>query len=94
MGDPLCQVATQERMPRLVGLDVQSSFSVRRPIEPTNGAVLIGVKKLSRLFSAGPISQISRSPSLPLFVPKLIKEPFGETEYAIGFVAKLVRRST
>src|ERR1700730_833343 len=30
----------------------------------------------------GSISQISRSPSLPLFVPKPIKEPSGETEYA------------
>src|SRR5271169_1510016 len=30
----------------------------------------------------GPISHISRSPSLPSFVPKLIQEPPGETEYA------------
>src|SRR5580704_8468466 len=39
-------------------------------------------KSLCAFSPPGPISQISRSPSFPLFVPKLIKVPSGETEYA------------
>src|SRR5258708_23256288 len=36
-----------------------------------------------------PISQISRSPSLPLFVPKEINEPSGETNQAIALSRSL-----
>jgi len=87
------QAAAYEIVSGIVGPDVNDSLSPG-PIGALRSTVLIGVKE-SRAFSPlGCISQISRSPSLPLLVPKEIKEPFARNGISDGIVAKLRRRST